>query len=1002
MFASAMVLFPVADVAAAQYFGRNKVQYDREDIRILATAHFDVYYAAEEAEAAHMVARLAERWHTRLSAVLEHSLTGRQPVVLYGSHRRFEQTNVYGGLIDESTGGFTDSRKRRIVLPFAKSLAETDHVLGHEIVHAFQFDISARHRSPLAVPLWFVEGMAEYLTLGAHDPQTSMWMRDAVASGTLPRIRDLSSSRYFPYRWGAALWSHLAEQYGADLPARALRAKRDVKRRLQELTGHSLEELTAGWHEALRARHATSGAARGPRPLIASRAGGGRLNVAASLSPDGRRLVFLSERDQFSIDLFLADAETGRIVRKLVTTAANAEFESLQYLHSAGTWDPEGGRFALATVSGGRPSLLILDIDRNDRREIRLSQVDEVYSPTWSADGRAIAFSAMRRGVSDLWVLDLAGGAVRQLTDDAYADLQPAWSPDGRSIALVTDRFTSSLRSLSFGAYRIALLDVETAAMTPVAGIEGANHFDPAWGPSSAASAGGRPPAAGPSGAGNLYFVADPGGIANVYRLDLREGRVSRITDVATGVSGVTRVSPMLSVASATGAVAFGVFRNSGYEVHRLTAPDELSGTAIDQGRVAASVPPGVIVAEAIEPVPPLPGIAAVGDSHPKYAPRLSLEGIGSPYLSAGGGPIGGYVAGGGSLLFGDLLGDHQLLTAVYVSSRLDESAFGAVYVNRRSRWNWGITAEQTPELRLRTNAVGVDPSRERVLTRERDRLLWTNRQLGGFAAYPFDRSTRLEVSGAMRLLSFERERMTEAVSMVSGQVVDQQTAPLAPEPSVGLVDTGVALIGDTAVFGATGPMLGRRYRIQATSTSGALKYTSVLADYRRYMMPVRPFTLAVRLVHSGRYGADANDFRLRDAYVGAPALVRGYSPGDVARAECPRGSADCPALNTLLANRLVAAKVELRIPFWSALTRTSRIRFSPVPMDAFVFADAGAGWGGEKRFGPGGRDGKFVRSAGAGIRTNVFGFVIEAAAVRPFDLRGAGWKFEITLRPGF
>ena len=74
--------------------------------------------------------------------------TGRQPIVLYGSHRRFEQTNIYGGLIEESTGGFTDARKRRIVLPFAASLADTDHVLGHEIVHAFQFDIADRSPQP--------------------------------------------------------------------------------------------------------------------------------------------------------------------------------------------------------------------------------------------------------------------------------------------------------------------------------------------------------------------------------------------------------------------------------------------------------------------------------------------------------------------------------------------------------------------------------------------------------------------------------------------------------------------------------------------------------------------------------------------------------------------------------------------------------------------------------------------------------------------------------------
>ena len=187
LIAPALLLLGLASDGRAQYFGRNKVQYDREDVRILATEHFDIYYSSQDAAAAQIAGRLSERWYARLSAVLDHTLSGRQPVVVYGSHRRFEQTNVHSGFIDESTGGFTDSRKRRIVLPFAASLAETDHVLGHEIVHAFQFDMSDRYRSPLGVPLWFVEGMAEFLTLGPGDPQTSMWMRDAVASDTLPR-----------------------------------------------------------------------------------------------------------------------------------------------------------------------------------------------------------------------------------------------------------------------------------------------------------------------------------------------------------------------------------------------------------------------------------------------------------------------------------------------------------------------------------------------------------------------------------------------------------------------------------------------------------------------------------------------------------------------------------------------------------------------------------------------------------------------------------------------
>jgi hypothetical protein len=987
---AAALLLLLAGDAAAQYFGRNKVQYDRDDTRVLATDHFDVYYSSGDAASAQLAARLAERWYARLSAVFDHSLRGRQPLVLYGSHRRFEQTNIYRGLIDESTGGFTDARKRRIVLPFAASLAETDHVLGHEIVHAFQFDLADQSRSSLALPLWFIEGMAEYLTLGPDDQQTAMWMRDAVASGPLPAIRDLSSPRYFPYRWGAAVWAHLVAHYGKDLPARALRAKHDLKRRLQALTGQSLEELSRDWHRALRDRYGERGTGRpSVAPLIAGRPDGGRLNLAASLSPDGRRMIFLSERDQFSIDLFLAEAETGRVIRKLLTTAGNAAFESLQYLHSAGEWDPTGSRFALATITQGRPALLILEIDgRRTRRELAVPQVDEIYSPTWSPDGTAIVFSAMKSGVSDLFRIDLADGLVRQLTNDPFADLQPAWSPDGRTIAFTTDRFTTRLARLAFGTYRIGLLDLASATIADVPALAGVNHLDPAWAPDGA----------------QLYFVGDLGGVNNVFRVELDDGAVRQVTDVETGVSGATRVSPVLSVASASGAVAYGVFRRGGYEVHRVAGEVQLAGASVDPTRLDAGArqSDGTDNGE-IAPVPPLPAMPAVPrGAHTRYSPTLSLEGIGSPYLSAGGGPIGGYVAGGASLLFGDLLGDHQLLTALYLSSRLDESAVGALYVNRVSRWSWGVSLEQTPDVRLRTHATFLNPDRDRVVTRERDRLLWTNRYLGGFAAYPLNRSLRVEVNTGIRQLAFERERVTELVSLASGRILEHQSQPLPAEPSVGLADAGVSLVGDTALFGGTGPMLGTRYRFQAVTTVGGLKYTSILADYRRYFMPVRPYTVALRLVHSGRYGADAADFRLRDAYLGSPTLVRGYGAGSVARAECRSGSGECPALNALIANRFVALKIELRVPVLSALTSSSRIRYGPVPLDAFVFADAGAGWGGELRFGPRDEAGRIVRSAGAGLRMNVIGLVFEASAVRPFDLARGGWTFGFTLRPGF
>ena len=203
----------LATPAQAQYFGHNKVQYENFNFKVLHTAHFDLYYYPEEQAAAGIAARMAERWYARLSAVMHHPLSGRQPLILYATQAQFQQTNVVEG-ISEGTGGVTEALRRRTVLPTGGTLGDLAPVLGHELTHAFQYDItgaSGRNgASPAAeaMPLWFIEGMAEYLSLGPSAPLTAMWMRGAIqdtAKDTLPTFKQLDDPRFFPYRYGQAL-----------------------------------------------------------------------------------------------------------------------------------------------------------------------------------------------------------------------------------------------------------------------------------------------------------------------------------------------------------------------------------------------------------------------------------------------------------------------------------------------------------------------------------------------------------------------------------------------------------------------------------------------------------------------------------------------------------------------------------------------------------------------------------------------------------------------------
>ena len=71
--------------------------------------------------------------------------------------------------------------------------------------------------------------------------------------------------------------------------------------------------------------------------------------------------------------------------------------------------------------------LSILNIEEGTiEREIRINEVGEIFNPTWSPDGRYLAFSALANGLTDLFIYDLEKDALRWLTDDPYADLQPA------------------------------------------------------------------------------------------------------------------------------------------------------------------------------------------------------------------------------------------------------------------------------------------------------------------------------------------------------------------------------------------------------------------------------------------------------------------------------------------------------------------------------------------------------------------------------------------------
>ncbi len=558
-------------------FGQNVVRYDEFDFKILETEHFDIYYYDEERDATIQAGRMAERWYARLSRLLNHELRGRQPLFMYASHPHFKQTTQSFGSPGEGTGGLTEALKRRMVLPFAGPLQETDHVLGHELVHAFQFDMSEQAQSArtlpsaLRLPLWFIEGMAEYVSVGPEDPHTAMWIRDASENERLPDMRQLNDPRFFPYRFGQAYWAYIAGRFGDDAVGRILNAgirTGSAGAGLQQVLGIPVDSLNAEWHEEiLRSyadfREATKDGDDYGRKIIESEFG---LNNGPMLSPDGKEVVFLSIRDVFSLDMFRADAETGEILNKIVESRTDPHFESIQFLRSTGAWNAAGDQFVFGAVVGSDPSLTFVEAATGETvRERVFEDLGEIFNPTWSPDGKFVAFAAVVGGFSDLFMYDLETDALRRLTEDPYADLQPAWSPDGRSIAFSTDRFSTDLSRLAYGNYRLAVMDPRTGRIDAIAGFPTGKNTNPQW------ASDGR----------SLYFLANPNGITNVYRLDVASNQLHQVTNLFTGITGITALSPALSSAKDVAKIAFSVYQDGDYNIYVVDSPEVLAGQPV-------------------------------------------------------------------------------------------------------------------------------------------------------------------------------------------------------------------------------------------------------------------------------------------------------------------------------------------------------------------------------------------------------------------------------------
>ena len=997
--------------AKAQYFGQNKVRYKNLKFKVYRTPHFQIYYYLKNDSMIRRFAQETELWYTLHQQVFRDTFKKPNPIILYADHPDFQQTTAIDGEIDVGTGGVTEGLKNRIVMPVMETNQMTRHVIGHELVHAFQYHIllgkdSASFDNINNLPGWMIEGMAEYLSLGKKDSYTAMWMRDAYLNHDIPTIKDLTeTNKYFPYRYGEAFWSFIGSTYGDTVivPFFKNTARFGLEHGIRRTFGYSDKTLSTLWKNSIEDTYRPFLKDTVQQPagrLIISDKNSGKMNLAPAISPDGKYLAFLSEKNLFTVDLFLADAKTGQILRKLTSKVSNTHIDEFNFIESAGTWSPDGKQFAFSVFNKGRNRMLVVEIPSGRIvQDISMGKAEQFSNLSWSPDGNSIVFQGLSEGQGDLYLYHFDTKQITQLTNDKYSDYQPSFSRDGKKIVFASDRTTYDQSLSQDITFNLAEMDLATGKITDIKVFNGANNLNPQY------SADDK----------QIYFLSNRDGFRNMYRYTISTGQVEQMTNLFTGISGITEYSPALSISN-NDDIAYSYYRAQKYSLYDAKASDfqpRIVDTTV-LNSAAGLLPPGRSVGVDLintnlnnylaYPRLPTDSIHSV-----PYKPLFKLDYLASSGIGVGVSSFGTGLASGIQGVFSDILGRNQIYVGAAVNGEVYDFGAQVVYVKQTGRWNFGFGLSHIPYQFATYNVLNTTYTSGTTtipaVDERYDIIRVFEDQASVFTSYPFSKKTRIEFGGGAstyyyrvdqystlydgkgNYLSYNHTHISNSAFNTDTLNAGTQLTPFT------LYQVNASLIGDNSFFGTTSPLTGYRYRLEAEYNVGTYKFFDPTIDLRGYLRAA-PVTFAARLYGYGRFG---NADGLYPLYVGYPFLIRGYE------AQTFYNGTSKPTngftIDQLSGSRIAVASFEVRLPF-TGPERLAQIKSKFFFSDLNAFFDAGLAWnqGDQIKFqttpdnlGTDAQGGPIERvpalSAGISLRVNFFGaFVLEPYLAYPFN----------------
>ncbi len=922
------------------YFGQNKVNAAKTGWAQIQSMHFDVYFPAGEDNFGRLAALMAEDTYYYLKADLKFPAVSRITIIFYTSRQEFQTTNIIYPLLSEGVGGFTESVKNRVVVPFDGSYKNLEQVLTHELTHAYLNALDSGspgsffYLRTMNFPFWFSEGLPEFEAVGGTDVNNNAFILDLILNDRFPSLTDVSG--YSAYRLGESFLVFLSKRYGRQKVMDylySLRAVNDADRASKKVFGLEFKELEQRWRNQLKREYfpyIQSHTLPGEYSTLKTKhtEDGSYFNLAPRFSPDGSRYIYYSNKDgRFSIwrgGIFDASQN-----RRLIKGEATGSMEEFHYLRTNLAWFPDNRHFAYVAKTSTGDVIHKADYESG---EIVTSYVlpgfKAIYEIDVAPDGKSCILAGQKDMQTDLYWYDFTTGSIRQLTDDSYSDAQPRFSPDGQNIAYASEQsfYKADYRKGYFSTLHsdICIVNLATGISTRVT-QDDFNCTHPVW----------------DSTGTKLTFISEQDSIPNLEQIDLTSSTRTKVTRTLSGVYS-------FDLTANSNYLVYSCFFNGGWDIflksepmadltsipyqlpNAESAPDTLLSRIdlsrlglygervkhkpvtdggpmyIQKNSTVLDFAPG---ADSLRLKPDFswddrPDSAKVMPAVKPYKIKLRLDSFfGGFAYSSSVGTIGNLEMG-----LSDVMGNHAIGISLAIAGKIKDSNLVLTYLYLPKRIDHGFGVYNLLDEVIYYYPGFDDFYRERI------------RETGLYylLRYPFNKFIRMDFENMLYSWEYHWDYWLQASADNSAWIND-----IVPKRTDLIYEPAVSFVHDNALYGSTGPMLGWKGYLTLRKSFALHNndYHTVYADFRSYSLFSKRYSLALRMVGGFSGGKHPQSFDL-NGYYG----VRGLE-------------------DDLTGEKIAMFSTELRYPFLDYLSIAFPVPITLTSLRGSAFADLGSVW---------------------------------------------------------